>query len=93
MAHFVDHSSVPSTQLTDGLKVVILQLTHLSLLGEEGFETLPLLLIQVQLPELLLQGFQIRSNQQVKKKNLYGLIRYIHLHGRTHQFDTKYMVI
>lgn len=71
VAHFVDHSSVPSTQLTDGLKVVILQLTHLSLLGEEGFETLPLLLIQVQLPELLLQGFQIRSNQQVKKKSLW----------------------
>lgn len=47
VAHFVDHSSVPGTQFTDGLKVVILQLTHLSLLGEEGFETLPLLLIQV----------------------------------------------
>lgn len=50
VAHFVDHSSIPSTQLTDGLKVVVLQLTHLSLLREEGFETLLLLLIQVQLP-------------------------------------------
>jgi len=60
VADFVHHSTVSRTQLADGVKVVIFQLSDLRLLREEGLQTLPLLLVQVQLSQLLLQGLKVR---------------------------------
>lgn len=54
VADLVDHSSVSSTQLTYGFKILILQLSNLGFLGEEGFQSFPLLFIQVQLTKFLL---------------------------------------
>lgn len=59
MGHFEDHTTIACSQLTDLLKVIILQLPNLLFLGEERFQALSLLLIQLQLLQLLLQGFQI----------------------------------
>lgn len=42
-----DHSAVAGAQLTDFLKVVILELSHLLLLGEESLQAFPLLLVQL----------------------------------------------
>lgn len=53
------HTTIASTQLTDLLKIVILQFPHLLLLGKKGLKALPLLLIQLQLLQLLLQGLQV----------------------------------
>lgn len=47
MADLVYHSSVSGPQLTYGVKVLILQLPDLSFLGEEGFKSFPLLLVQI----------------------------------------------
>lgn len=59
MGDLEDHPSVPGTQLADLLKVVVLQLSHLLLLRQEGLQAFPLLLIQLQLLQLLLQGLQV----------------------------------
>lgn len=53
------HTAIASTQFTDLLKVIILQFPHLLLLGKKGLKALPLLLIQLQLLQLLLQGLQV----------------------------------
>lgn len=67
MTDFVDHSSISSTQLTDGIKVLVFQLTDLGFLGEEGLQSFPLLLIQVQFAQLLLQGLQVGSVTRIMK--------------------------
>lgn len=54
-----DNPSVPCAQLADLLKVVILQLSHLLLLRQEGLQAFPLLLIQLQLLQFLLQSLQV----------------------------------
>lgn len=59
MGDLEHHTTVASAQLTDLLKVVILQFPDLLLLGEEGLQALPLLLIELQLLQLLLQGLQV----------------------------------
>ncbi len=73
VADLVDHSSVSSTQLTYGVKILILQLPNLSFLGEKGFQSFPLLLVQVQLTQFLLQGLEVGS---VRRRQLVqqGLI-------------------
>lgn len=58
-----DHATVAGPQLTDLFKVIVLQLSHLLLLGEKGLKSLPLLLVQLQLLQLLLQGLQIGPAQ------------------------------
>lgn len=47
---FVDDPTVTCAKFTYGFKIFIFELAHLGFLGEESFETLPLLFIQVQLP-------------------------------------------
>ena len=53
------HTTIASTQLADLLKVIILQFPHLLLLGQKGLKALPLLLIELQLLQLLLQSLQV----------------------------------
>lgn len=45
MGDLEDHPSVACAQLTDLLKVIVLQLSHLLLLGQKGFQADSLLLI------------------------------------------------
>lgn len=59
MGDLEHHSTIASTQLTDLLKVIILQFPHLLLLGKKGLKALPLLLIELQLLQLLLQSLQV----------------------------------
>lgn len=59
MGDLEHHTSIAGTQLTDLLKVIILQFPHLLLLGQKGLEALPLLFIELQLLQLLLQGLQV----------------------------------
>lgn len=59
MRHLEDHTTIACSQLTDLLKVIILQLPNLLFLGEERLQALALLLIQLQLLQLLLQGLQV----------------------------------
>lgn len=56
-----DDASVARTKLTDLLEIVVLQLPHLLLLCQKGLQTFPLLLVQLQLLQLLLQGLQVCS--------------------------------
>lgn len=51
-----DDSSVAGTQLADLLKVIVLELAHLLLLCQKGLQTFPLLLVQLELFQLLLQS-------------------------------------
>lgn len=44
-----DDPSVACTQLTDFLKVIVLQLSHLLLLRQKGLQAFPLLFIQLEL--------------------------------------------
>lgn len=62
--HFEDHTTIPCSQLTDLLKVIILQLPNLLLLGEECLQALTLLLVQLQLLQLLLKCLQIRPARE-----------------------------
>ena len=59
MGDLEHHSTIASPQLTDLLKVIILQLSHLLLLGQKGLKALPLLLIKLQLLQLLLQASRL----------------------------------
>lgn len=59
MGDLEDHPSVPRAQLADLLKVVVLQLSHLLLLRQEGLQAFSLLLIQLQLLQFLLQRLQV----------------------------------
>lgn len=68
MAHFINHTSVSSSQFTDMLEIIIFQLAQIGFLSEESFQTLLLLLIQIQLFQLLLQGLKIRSEIKKRKK-------------------------
>lgn len=43
------NSTVACTQLTDLLKVIVLQLSHLLLLCQKGLQAFPLLLVQLEL--------------------------------------------
>lgn len=49
VAHFVDHTSIPRSQFTDVLEIIMLQFTQISFLCEESLQTLLLLLIQIKL--------------------------------------------
>lgn len=60
MQDLEDHAAVASSQLADLAEVVVLQLAHFLLLREERLQTLPLLLVQLQLLQLLLEGLQVR---------------------------------
>lgn len=75
MGDLEHHSTIASPQLTDLLKVIILQLSHLLLLGQKGLKALPLLLIKLQLLQLLLQGLQVgpaqRRTQVSTERQLY----------------------
>lgn len=44
-----DNPSVAGTELTDLLKVIVLQLSHLLLLRQKGLQAFPLLLVQLEL--------------------------------------------
>lgn len=54
VADLVDHSSISSTQLTYGVKILILQFPNLGFLGEKGFQSFPLLFVQVKFTQFLL---------------------------------------
>lgn len=59
MRDLEDNASVARTELTDLLEIVVLQLPHLLLLRQKGLQTFPLLLVQLQLLQLLLQSLQV----------------------------------
>lgn len=61
-----DDPPVACTQLADLLEVVVLQLSHLLLLCQKGLQAFPLLLIQLQLLEFLLQCLQVCSEKDNK---------------------------
>lgn len=61
VAHFIDHTSISSSKFTDMLEIIIFQLAQIGFLREKSFQTLLLLLVQVELFQLLLQGLKIRS--------------------------------
>lgn len=44
-----DHPAVPGPQFRDPFEVIVLELSDLGLLGEEGFQTLFLLLVEFKL--------------------------------------------
>ena len=56
-----DDTAVACAQLVDLLKVIILQLSDLLLLRQKGLQASPLLLIQLQLLQFLLQRLQVGS--------------------------------
>lgn len=88
------HSTIAGPQLTDLLKVIILQFSHLLLLGQKGLKALPLLLIKLQLLQLLLQGLQVGPAQRstevsTDQQNRETLCpAFLHLTGQAHR-DSK----
>lgn len=75
MGDLEHHSTIASPQFTDLLKVIILQLSHLLLLGQKGLKALPLLLVQLQLLQLLLQGLQVGPAQRTEVSTDQGTQR------------------
>lgn len=63
MGDLEDDPPVACAQLADLLEVIVLQLSHLLLLCEKGLQAFPLLLIQLQLLQFLLQGLQVGSEK------------------------------
>lgn len=72
MGDLEDNASVACTQLADLLKIVILQLSDFLLLCQKGFQALPLLLVQLQLLQFLLQRLQVCSSKDNKQRQTRG---------------------